>query len=77
MTNVTIYTTPTCPFCVQAKKYMKDRGVQYTEYNVMEDIEKRNEMVELSGQMGVPVLVVGEEVLIGFNPAVLGKLLED
>ena len=75
--SVTIYTTPTCPFCEQAKKFMRERGVSYTEHDVMEDLKKRDEMVELSGQMGVPVIVMGEQVLIGFNPEELGRALED
>jgi len=77
MKNVTIYTTPACPFCVQAKRFMQERDLSYTEHNVKEDLEKRHEMVEVSGQMGVPVIVVGEQVLIGFNPEKLGKALEE
>ncbi len=71
-----IYTTPACPFCHQAKSFLQERGIKYIEHDVMEDVERREEMVELSGQMGVPVIVIGNKVLTGFNPMELGKALD-
>jgi len=67
MKNVTIYSTPTCHFCQMAKEFLKDNNVEYTEFNVAEDAEKRQEMVEKSGQMGVPVIVIGDDFMVGFN----------
>ena len=64
--TVTIYSTPTCHFCNMAKDYFKEKGVQYTEHNVASDLEKRQEMIQKSGQMGVPVIFVGDEMIIGF-----------
>lgn len=66
-TPVTIYTTPTCHFCQMSKEFFKENNVAYTEYNVASDLEKRQEMIDKSGQMGVPVVFIGEEMIIGFD----------
>ncbi len=65
--NVTIYTTPTCHFCQMSKEFFKANNVAYTEYNVAADIEKRQEMIDKSGQMGVPVITIGDELIVGFD----------
>jgi glutaredoxin 3 len=67
MKNITIYSTPTCHFCQLAKAYMKEHNIAYTEYNVATDLEKRKEMVDKSGQLGVPVIDIGGKILIGFE----------
>ncbi len=73
--KVTVYSTPTCPYCKRAKDYLTRKGIAFTEYNVAEDREKAKEMIEKSKQMGVPVIVVGEDVITGFNQAKLDSLL--
>lgn len=73
--NVVVYSTPTCPYCTQAKEYLKDKGVQFVDHNVAADLEARNEMVQKSGQLGVPVIDVNGEVIVGFNRARLDQLL--
>ncbi len=73
--QVTIYSTPTCHFCHKVKEYLDEKSIQYTEHNVAEDIEKRQEMVEKSGQMGVPVVFIGEEMVIGFDQSKIDELL--
>lgn len=73
--HVTIYTTPTCHFCHMSKEFFQANGVQYTEHNVAADQEKRAEMIEKSGQMGVPVIFVGDEMVIGFDKRRLSSLL--
>lgn len=73
--KVTIYSTPTCHFCQMTKDFLKEKGIGYTEYNVASDLEKRQEMIQKSGQMGVPVIFVGDpsspsgqaEMIIGFD----------
>jgi glutaredoxin 3 len=65
--TVTIYSTPTCHFCQMAKEFFKEKGVAYTEFNVAGDLEKRQEMIQKSGQMGVPVIFVGDELIVGFD----------
>ena len=71
MKPVTIYSTPTCHFCQMTKDFLKEKGIEYTDYNVAGDMEKRQEMIQKSGQMGVPVIFVGDEMIIGFDKAKL------
>lgn len=70
-----IYSTETCHFCHMAKDWFKANGIEFTDYNVGTDIEKRKEMVTLTGQMGVPVIKVGDDIIIGFNQPKLEELL--
>lgn len=73
--EVTIYSTPVCHFCQAAKEYFKENNVEYTDYDVATDAEKRQEMVEMTGQMGVPVIRIGDDVVIGFDEAKVAELL--
>ena len=73
--EVVIYTTPTCPWCKRAKEYFSQKSISYLEHNVAKDRDKANEMVQKSGQMGVPVITVDGEVIVGFNQSRLDKLL--
>jgi len=73
--EVTIYSTPTCHFCQAAKAFFKENNIEYTDYNVAEDADKRNEMVEKSGQMGVPVIVIGEQIIVGFDEDKVKEIL--
>ena len=75
MKDVTIYSTSTCHFCNVAKEYFKSHNIAYTEYNVGEDAEKRTEMVNLTGQLGVPVIKVGDQVVVGFRESVIENML--
>ena len=70
-----IYTTPTCVYCRMAKDFFNQHSVQYEEHNVMEDLKAREEMVSKSGQMGVPVIDVEGELIIGFDKERLSELL--
>lgn len=67
MKNVTIYSTPTCHFCHAAKEFFKENNIEYTDHDVAKDAEKRTEMLERSGQMGVPVIFIDDEMIIGFD----------
>ena len=73
--KVVIYMTPTCPWCHRAKDYLSRKGISFTEHNVAEDREAAKEMIDKSKQMGVPVIIVGDEVLVGFNQSKLDGLL--
>jgi glutaredoxin-like YruB-family protein len=64
---VTIYSTPTCHFCQMSKDFFKENGVSYTEHDVATDMEKRQEMIDKSGQMGVPVILIGDDLIVGFD----------
>ncbi len=75
MKNVIIYSTPTCTYCNAAKTYLKEKGIAYSEFNVAADTEKRKEMVDKSGQLGVPVIDVGGKVIIGFEEEELAAAL--
>ena len=65
--NVIIYTTPTCHFCHMAKDFFKEKNIAYIEHDVASNLEKRKEMMERSGQLGVPVIFVGDQMIVGFN----------
>lgn len=73
--HVEIYTSPTCIHCKAAKEFFQEHGVKYTEYDVTTDSARRQEAVEKSGQMGVPVILVNDEVVIGFDEERLSELL--
>ena len=76
MKPVTIYTTPTCHFCHGAKDFFKEHNVAYTEKDVSSDMAARTEMVDKSHQMGVPVIFVGDEMILGFDEGALRKSLD-
>ena len=73
--KVAIYTTPTCMYCKMAKDFFNQYAVKYEEYDVLSDLAKRQEMVDKSGQMGVPVIVVGDEIVVGFDKPILTQML--
>ena len=73
--TITIYSTPTCHFCKMAKEFFTEKGVSFTDYNVAADAAKREEMIHLTGQLGVPVIVVGGDVMVGFDRARLADKL--
>ena len=75
MKNVTIYSTPTCHFCHMAKDFFKEKNIAYTEHDVASDLEKRREKIDKSGQMGVPVIIIGEELTVGFDQAKISSML--
>lgn len=73
--QVTIYSTPTCHFCVMAKDFLTEKGVPFTNYDVSADAAKREEMIRLTGQLGVPVIVIGEDMMVGFDRARIAEKL--
>ena len=73
--NVTIYTTPTCHFCHMAKEFFAEHKVPFTEHDVARDLTRRKEMIEKSGQMGVPVITLDKELVVGFDEGRLRELL--
>ena len=72
---VKVYSTPVCPFCVTLKKFLKDHNVEFEEFDVSEDEEAREEMIEKSGQMGVPVVEIDGETVVGFDKDKISELL--
>lgn len=77
MVSITIYSTQTCPVCKTAKAYFKSKNLKYTEIDVTTDIEKQKEMMEKSGGTSVPVIILDDEVFIGFEQKKIEKILKD
>ena len=71
-----MYTTPTCVYCKMTKEFFKEHSVQYTEKDVASDTAARDEMVQKSGQMGVPVIDIDGELVVGFDKERLSELLK-
>ncbi len=65
--NIKIYSTPTCPYCKMAKAFLTEKGLEYDDIDVSTDRQAAEEMVDKTGQMGVPVLDIGGTVIIGFD----------
>ena len=75
MSQVTVYTSNTCPYCTMAKDYLKDKEVAFEEKNVQTDKEARQELMAM-GYTGVPVICVDDEQIVGFDKARLDELLK-
>jgi len=73
--EIIIYSTSSCHYCQIAKDFLRSKNIPFTEYNVGLDAEKRAEMVELTGQMGVPVIVVDGTAMVGYSEAKLRELV--
>lgn len=73
--KATIYTTPTCVFCKHVKAYFDEKGVEYEEVNVLADPAKAQEMIDKSGQMGVPVTDFHGKIIVGFDKPKLDEAL--
>lgn len=74
--SVTVYTTNHCPYCVMAKRFLKENNVEFEEKNVEKDRDAAHEMIEKSGQMGVPVLDINGKIIVGFNKEEIKKELK-
>jgi len=75
MKSAIIYTTQTCKYCHLAEDFFKEHNVSYEKFDVGTNLEKRREMVEKSGQMGVPVIEIGDQVIIGYDEEALKEVL--
>jgi len=75
MLKVRVFTTETCPYCISLKDFLKEHNIDFEEINVAEDEKGRKEMIEKSGQMGVPVIEVEGQIVIGFNKEKIFQLL--
>ncbi|MFW6230995.1 MAG: glutaredoxin family protein [Nanoarchaeota archaeon] len=75
MAKVIVYSTPTCPHCTNAKQFLKEHNIEFEEINVAEDREKAQEMVQKSGQMGVPVIEIDGKMIVGFDQGKMEEVL--
>lgn len=74
--TVTVYSTPTCPYCIFTKNYFKQNNVEFEDVDVSRDSVKAQEMVMKSGQMGVPVIDIDGKILVGFQPEAFAELIK-
>lgn len=74
--KIKIYSTPSCIYCKMAKDFFDNNSLDYEEYDVSKNEGKREEMVEKSGQWGVPVIIIGDEVMVGFDKQRIVELIE-
>jgi len=72
---VKLFVTPSCPYCVTLKAFLKERNIEFKEIDVARDEKAQKEMIEKSGQMGVPVIEIDDQIVIGFDKAKICKLL--
>lgn len=73
--KVIVYSTPTCPYCVYAKDYFKKNNVAFEDVDVTKDYARAQEMIQKSGQMGVPVIDINGNIIVGFQPEAFASLL--
>ncbi len=73
--KIRIYSTPTCPYCIRAKQYLKDNNVAFEDIDVSSNEQAGEEMIEKSGQMGVPVLDIDGQIIVGFDKARIAQTL--
>ena len=73
--KIKVFSTPTCPYCVTLKEFLKDKGFGFEDIDVSQDQKLLDEMVEKSGQMGVPVVEIDGQIIIGFDKEKINELL--
>jgi len=76
MTDITVYSTPTCPYCKMVKAFLNEKGVEFKDIDVSIDRDAVKTMVEKSGQMGVPQIEINDKIIVGFNKEALERELE-
>jgi len=73
--KVELYSTESCHFCHLAKDFFEENNIEFTTYDVGADTAKRSEMIDMTGQMGVPVIKIGDDAIVGFNEEKVRELL--
>jgi glutaredoxin 3 len=74
--RVIVFSTPTCTYCNQAKRYFRERGVRFRDVDVSKDADAARDLVRRSGQQGVPVIDIGGKIVVGFNRPEIDRLLD-
>jgi glutaredoxin-like YruB-family protein len=72
---IKIFSTPSCPYCITLKEFLKEHKIDFEDVNVAQDAQAREEMIKKSGQMGVPVVEINNEIIIGFDKERISNLL--
>ena len=73
--KVRVYSTPTCPYCIRTKQFLKENNIEFEDIDVSTNQQASQEMVDKSGQMGVPVLDINGEIVVGFDKDKISQLL--
>ena len=76
MVKIKVYSTETCPYCHMAKDYFKEKKIEFEDINVGEDKKAAQEMIDKSGQMGVPVIDIGGKIIVGFDKEKIEEALK-
>ena len=74
--KVIVYSTQTCPYCFMAKDFLKDHKIKFQDVDVSKDNKAAQNMIKKSGQMGVPVIEIGKEIIVGFDQEAIKKALK-
>ncbi|MFH1784029.1 MAG: glutaredoxin domain-containing protein [bacterium] len=74
--NVTIYSTPECPYCLRAKEFLKENNIDFSDVDVSDNQIARQEMTRKSEQMGVPVFDIDGQIIVGFDKDAISKALD-
>lgn len=77
MTEIQVFTTPTCPYCDKLKSWLDEEGYDYESYDVSSNKEKAREMIEKTGQRGVPQTFIGDEAVVGFRPEKIEEIVDE
>ena len=70
------FSTATCPYCLTLKNFLKEHNIEFEDIDVSQDEKVRDEMIKKSGQMGVPVVEIGKDIVVGFNKKIITRLLK-
>jgi glutaredoxin 3 len=73
--RVRVYSAPRCPWCQRAKDFLNEHGIEFEDVNVLDDKEAGKEIADRTGQLGIPVIEIGNELVVGFDRDMLVKLL--
>jgi len=73
---VRVFSTPICPYCLALKNFLKEHNIEFEDIDVSQDEKARDEMIKKSGQMGVPVIEIDDEMVVGFNKEIIKSLLK-
>jgi len=72
---IKVYSTPICPYCVALKNFLKENNIDFEDIDVSQNAEAREEMIQKTGQLGVPVIDINDEIIVGFNKEKISELL--
>ncbi|MBT3298331.1 glutaredoxin family protein [archaeon] len=75
--KIKTYTNPACPWCIELKAWLKKKKIEYEDLDITEEDEFREELVDKTGQLAVPVVLIGDNFVVGFNPKKIEELIKN